>query len=126
MATLDVADLLEDPDFADNFSVERRSAVANQYGENVITAEILSAVGVVQPGGSDLVRTPDMGYATNQIRVFTKFRLRGPTPGYQPDVVIWNEARYIVRRVSDFTNYGQGYIDAQCDALGHIDPPPPE
>jgi galactose-6-phosphate isomerase len=65
---------------------------------------------------------------TKDIVVHTTFRLRGPTRGFQPDVVIWNGNRYVVRDIRDWTQFGVGYIRAECESMSHLDHPdkPPE
>ncbi len=62
--------------------------------------------------------------------VVTKFRLRGPTPGYQPDIIVWYGNEFIVKQLDPYPQYGQGFMQAIVGSVKHIDaaflPPVPD
>jgi hypothetical protein len=124
MPLLDVTSVLLDPDFAEPVTVLRRRENNNDYGEVEISEERIPVIGVVTSGGSPLERRPDGQIWPYAITVHTIFRLIGPSRDgdrpaghYQPDVVLWNGARYLVHRLSDYSNFGAGFVSADCTAL---------
>jgi hypothetical protein len=120
---LDLSFLTAEPLIAgDRFDVARRQEVVDQGGRVTIVEETFRAqLGAVYPTGpNDLVRDPDRGYATKTITVVTKFPLRMTATGYQPDQVVWpcgSSDRYVVSRISDFSRYGTGFVEATCSAI---------
>lgn len=121
MARIDVSDVLDDEEIAgDQFSVIRRTETVNNYGEVVAGTQRFIAYGSVQPTG-DLSLTRADAFASQQqsIKVFTRFRLRQQggsvnNVGYLPDIILWADGSYLVRTVNDYTNFGSGYIEAEC------------
>ena len=122
MSELDVSDLLLDPEIGGNaFQVIRRQQTVNGYGETVLTQTTLDAVGAVYPTGDNrLQRQADFSTQADTITVVTRFRLRGASKSggdaYQPDIVLWNGNHYVVADINQYTNYGAGFIEAQCTA----------
>lgn len=126
MPTLDVSEVLTDPAFAEMITIIRRSEALNQYGESVQTSQTLTAVGVVTSGRGELVRAAEQQHMPRNIVVHSKFRMRGPSPGYQPDVISWHGNSYVVSSLRDWSNFGAGYTAAECQSIDHIDQPPQE
>lgn len=122
---LDVTEIIGDPDFAESFTVLRRSESVNQYGQSVVTSQNLNAVGVVcQAGPNDLERLDDNQRMGRHISVVTMFRLRGPASGYQPDVILWNGNNFVVQQIDDYANFGQGFIEAIAGSMDSMDVAP--
>lgn len=131
MPTIDVSEVLSDPDFCEELIILRRTSVENIHGRAVITPTEISPrpLGIVITkdtaiGGNVIERTPEAQYRGAALDVYTTFRLRGPAPGYQPDVVMWNGDPYVVTLINDFSNFGRGYIHADCTSLTSIDQAP--
>lgn len=131
MPTLDVSDLLDDPDIAgDTFEVIRRIETVTQQGRTGIT-EVSQGmqVGAVYPTGSNsLSRQDAFQNGAKSISVVTTFRLRMAAQEggvqFQPDIVVWEGDRYIVRELDDYSNYGAGFVRAGCTSIDFIDAPP--
>jgi hypothetical protein len=125
MPTLDVTEILDDPDICDTFSVIQRTETANSFGESTLTeTQTDNVVGVVVPGSGTLTREDDHQSLTKTISVVTTFRLQGPSPGFQADIVVWKGSRYLVTTLDDLTNYGAGHVEAECVSVNLVDPPP--
>lgn len=127
MPDIDVSDVLLDPEFCEVLTVQRR-AESLLKGRSTLTVTTISPapVGVVIPqNDSPMVRGPDQQSLPRLIQVHTPFRLRGISTGFQPDLITWKGAPYVVNKVQDFSSYGQGFIQADCSSEASTEPPPP-
>ncbi len=131
MPDLDITDLLTDPDLTDTFTVIRRLQVVNGFGEVTVTPTTFTNLrGAVFPAGDNsLARQDAFQTQSKSITVATQFRLRGISQDktgaqYQPDIVVWNGDNYEVRSLSDFSNYGAGFTQADCVSVDLLDLPP--
>jgi hypothetical protein len=125
MATLDVAWVTQVPEFVDAFQVVRRPETVSQHGRTETGAATITAFGTLYPtGDNELVRQEDYTRAAKTLTVVTPFRLRMSAPGFQPDFVLWRGGTYVVRNVRDYSQYGQGFVEAECSTLDAQDTPP--
>jgi hypothetical protein len=125
MPTLDVSEAF-DISFMDDFTVLRRVETINQRGRLVYGEQRFGATGVVVPTSpNDLQRLPDYQYMNKAISIYTQCQLQGPSPGYQPDEILWHGSQYIVRAVDDYAGYGRGFLMCICLSIDHVDPAPP-
>lgn len=132
MAELDVTDVLLDADVAgDAFTVLRRLEVVGQNGVSTVRVETVPNVaGSVQPtGDSSLLREEALDAGAKTIKVVTPFRLRGPsqttgTANYKPDQILWRGDAYEVRVLDDWTEYGGGFVEAECSQIVYVGTPP--
>jgi hypothetical protein len=128
MPLIDVTDVLLSLDIADQaFTIVRRSEVVNQYGESILTALNISAVGSVQPLGDNSILREEM-YTTgsNAITVWSTTPLynAGRDSGgvkYQPDLILWNATHYLVRVVNPWLDFGSGFCMAECTQIEYQD-----
>lgn len=118
--TIDVTDLLSDPDFVmhDLVAVSRAQSV-NNAGRTENTEMRITFSGVVFPGtGNMMLRTPDGERVTGDISIVTRHYLTdGIGQGRTADVVEYAGGRYIVKNTFDYSNWGQGFVMAVCDML---------
>jgi len=122
--------VLSSPMLVDTFNVIRRAENVNNSGESILglTATV-GVYGVVKPIGDRLDRKADADSDQKDLRIFTKFALRGeardgvPT-NWKPDLVFWQGNNFIVVNVRDWGRYGVGYIAAECNALELVSMPP--
>ena len=122
--------VLSSPMLVDTFNVIRRTETVNNSGESILglTATI-GVYGVVKSIGDRLDRKADDDSSQKDLRIFTKFALRGsardgvPTD-WKPDIVFWQGNNFIVVNVRDWGRYGVGYIAAECNALELVSMPP--
>lgn len=126
MPLINVTDILLDSDFCELLTVQRR-AESLVKGRSTLAVTTISPapVGVVIPqNDSPMVRGPDQQNLPQLIQVHTPFRLRGASTGYQPDLIVWNGASYVVNKVQNFSHYGGGFIQADCSSMASTEPPP--
>lgn len=125
MPMLSVSELLLDPDFADEFSVVRRSETLSTTGRSIQSSRTYTGViGVVIPTTpNELDREDSYEVMNRSITVLTKFRLRGEVTNQQPDVVVWRGDNYVVKAASLFVHFGQGYVKAECLSMDRTDAP---
>lgn len=134
MPDIDTSELLLDPDFVgcpsvnptDGITVIRRLEVISQTGR-VTTQDTTYplVVASVQPqSDAPMIRGPDQQNLPGLIEVHTKFRLRGISPGYQPDLVIWNQTTFVVNKIYNWSRYGLGFVMAECSSMSNLDFPP--
>lgn len=128
MAAIDVSDIVSDPDFQSRFSVVSSSRVVSAGGVGQDTpSKPADHYGVVVPNKSTLTRQADGSRLTSSIDIYTRCPL---TEGYKiddvnsvlADVVTWNNRRYTVSKVEDWSDYGEGYIRAAADLLDQSPP----
>jgi len=122
--------VLSNPMLLDTFNVIRRIETVNNNGESVLSLSATTGVnGVVKPIGDRLDRKADEDSSQKDLRIFTRFALRGsardgvPT-NWKPDLVFWEGNNFTVVNVRDWGRYGVGYIAAECNALELVSTPP--
>lgn len=126
MPTLDMSDVLLSPEFADRFTLIRRTESVSSKGETVIqewpTANVIGVFTAASP--NQLERLDDHERTQRCMSLITKTQIQSSSYGRQPDMVDWANDRYIVRLVEPYTRYGRGFvqtlilaIDAQQSAL---------
>jgi hypothetical protein len=131
MPDIDLTDLLSDPDFAEQLTITRNQQVMGSNGRLTVTTIAISPApyGVVIPQADlPIQRGPGQQTLPRLIQVHTVFRLRSAstdadTP-YEPDVITWNGDSYVVNKVSDFSHFGAGFIQADCSAEGAVQQAP--
>lgn len=123
MSFIDVTDVLLDPDIAgQTFTVVRRQDVVNDHGEGEqVTQVIPGVIGAIYPTGENsLIREVAAEAQAQTITVVTPYRLRPASQEtstgrqFQPDLVLWDGNYYVVWTVNEFTQYGPGFIAADC------------
>jgi hypothetical protein len=71
----------------------------------------------VQPTGEDDLNRLEEGDRGNEsITVWTDAALSIGSDGELPDEILYRGARYLVRSVTDWKDYGQGWVQAICVA----------
>ena len=119
MPTLDVTDLLLDPDFATTGLICIRNA--EKVGEDGIAVQTpaqTTFTGVVTAGkGAVLVRQDGSSRTQDNILVHTTFRLRVSGAVYAADIVVFGGNQYTVSQVNDYSTYGRGFVAATCDLI---------
>jgi hypothetical protein len=127
MAWLDPSLVLLDPFFVSCFDVLTRTEVVNASGRSIVTssrsAGVRGVVTAAQP--SDLVRLDDQERGQRAIKVYTRHRLNGPTPGAQPDVLVWQSNNYVVRTIEPYANFGPGWVRVIAVNMDALEAPVP-
>lgn len=123
MASLDVSDVLSDPDFQSSFQVTSTTRIVGASGRptNTTTGPV-PALGVVQPGKSTMRRLDDGSRITAFIDIWTQYPLTAGTKASDSssraaDVIAWHGRQFTVAMVEDWTDFGAGYLHAECDLL---------
>lgn len=117
MPSLDVSDVLLDPDFMTCDLVCNRSAlVINNKGRSESTTTNTKFCGVVTTNsGLNMDRRDDGTLIKGAINIHTKFALISGDEGTKADEVVWKGQTYIVSQVLDNLDYGQGFVKAICE-----------
>lgn len=122
--------VLSSPFLTDTFNVIRRIETVNISGESLQSLSATTGVyGVVKNIGDRLDRKADDDSSQKDLRIFTKFALRGeardgvPTD-WKPDLVFWHGNNFIVKNVRDYGAYGIGYVAAECNSIETVSMPP--
>ena len=130
---LDASEAMTEPLFLQRITIIRRTETIGTNGRAIETPYAITPRpwGVVLPvdtaiGGNALERTPDAQYRGAAFEIHSRFRIRGPSPGYEPDVFFYNGDYYVVTIVNDYSQYGRGFIKAEVSSTDPIDNPPPE
>lgn len=122
MPYINITEALLSPMLADAFTVVRRSAYVNDKGRSVVSAQNIAVRGVVNSAGpNDLVRVPEEQHMGRVLSIVSKFPLRGPAPGFQPDVILWHGDTFVVIVVDPYPQYGPGFSQAIVSSTDSID-----
>lgn len=128
---IDVTELLTDPDTGGAvFDVIRRREVVGSNGFGVVAEQLIEGVvGAIYPtGNNSLVREEAYSLGVDSIMVVTQFRLRMASAvgaiKFQPDLVVVNGERYIVKTNNGYTQYGAGFMVAECLGIAFNDEAP--
>lgn len=130
MPDIDVSDIINDPDFADCFTVTSTSR-SMATGVPVDSADgPFDGSGVVIPGKSNLRRLDDGSRIAAYIDIWTQYSLTAgwkadDTTSQLADIVTWKGRRYTVAAVEDYSNYGSGFLKVSADLLD-LNPSAPE
>lgn len=125
MALLDFSDVLFDADLCDTITVKRRAETIGTNGRPVFTPQIIpNIVAVVTSAGkNDLERLPEDQRMGRNLCIVTNFKLRGPSPNYQPDTITWNGDDFIVKFLDPYPQFGSGFIQVIAGSVDVIDQP---
>jgi galactose-6-phosphate isomerase len=125
MASLDVTWIPLCAEFSDAFEVVRRPEQISQFGRVELNGSTIVAYGTIYPtGDNSLVRKDDHQRAAKTLTVVTPFRLHMSAPGMQPDLILYRGNTFIVSAVRDYTQFGAGFIEAECSSIEAQDLPP--
>jgi hypothetical protein len=123
MAFIDMTDTVVDPMLATTFTVKRRQETVNSKGRSVQTVKMIpGVVGVVTSAGrNDLERLPEEQRMGRNFVVVTNFKLRGPTTGYQPDVIVWLGSDCVIKQLDPYPQFGLGFMQAIIGSMENMD-----
>ena len=115
MASLDVSDVLDDPDFLDTTLMLRpRAVTVGQDGIASSTDGWLPFAGVVIPdGGQDLIQSGEGDAVQGDITIYTRTELTAGDSQRAADTVLWDGDPYRVINAQAW-RYGSGYFRAVC------------
>ena len=119
MPSLDVSDVLDDPDFSDDSLIcVRNPQTIGTDGRAVSTPVTIPFSAVVTAiSGEELKRTPDGEYMVGSISIITRFFLTSGKAGFSADVVQWNGRSYTISDIQDYSRYGAGFVQAVGDLI---------
>lgn len=118
--TLDVTDVLDDPDFRTDGLVRVRNVeTVGENGRAIWQEEQITFSGVVtQMGASARTnRDEDATWISDSIAITTKTELIGSDSTANADIVIYAGKRYTVMTVRNNSNWGAGFYRAECAAI---------
>lgn len=132
MPTIDVNEVILGGDIAgEPFVVIRRQEIVGDDGfAQQIESRLTGMVGAIAPvGDNSLVRQDAYTSQNETLQVVTTFMLRGATQNgilqsWQPDLVLWQNSYYLVQVVNNYSQYGRGFIHAECMSFNYNGPPP--
>lgn len=124
MPLLNIGELIDDPDFNQDFQITRRSGNW-ENGRFIPVDEVIDTYGIIDPQDtSELDLAPDGSMIRGRIKVYTHLKmyvtiLDAPSGSYISDEVIWQGNKYNVIMDSNYSDYG--YYEYVCqlkDASG--------
>jgi hypothetical protein len=115
MGSIDVTDLLTDPDFVNPVILITRVPFVNSLGENTVKETSLNTVGSVQPASGRVIqRLPEAMRVANMSSFWVKAEIIANDSGKYSSILVFNGKRYQVQTVFDWQNYGPGYSEGLC------------
>ena len=117
--TLDVTDVLDDPDFKVQLVRIRTVESINEHGRAVFEPVETPFWGVVTQMGASAVthRDTDATFVSDSIAVTTTTELIGSNQTANADIVVYQGKQYTVMNVRDNSNWGAGFYRADCSAI---------
>lgn len=113
MATLDVSEALDCPEFQTAFTLIRRTYdVDEATGKTVLVdAAPTNETAVIQAAsGKDIERLPEALRSHDPIRLYFKGMLSADSEGNYSDIIVYQGERFQVFSQDDWSNWGQGYV----------------
>lgn len=119
MPFLDVSDVLCDPEFVDRkLTCTRQAQSVGSDGLAVNTPTVTPFFGVVTSNRGDVLqRLAEGSRIQGSITIHTRFLLQDGRNGSDADLVTWQGRQYTVTNVNDYSTYGAGFVDAECDLI---------
>ncbi len=117
MGRIDVTEILCDPDFVDAIQLITRVPTVNTRGENNLVETTTNSFGVVQPAsGRAIARAPEALRVENLSSFWFKGVIVASASAKYPSILTFGGARYQVKVVFDWTNWGEGWCEGLCVA----------
>ncbi len=118
MPTIDVSRIVNDPRFAQSFTVLRSTGTGafqqGGYAQNSVT---LTHFGVIEDSNPDEIwQAPEADRITGSITVWDTQELFRTNPAGTSDVVVWRGHQYKVYQIQDRSDMG-GFWRAVCVAV---------
>lgn len=117
MPSLDVSDVLLDPDFMTSDLVCNQQTVimgGNGRPQSTLLSTPFSGV-VTTNNGLNMDRREDGTLIKGAINIHTQFVLTSGNASSKADEIIWKGKTYIVSQVLDNEHYGAGFVKAICE-----------
>lgn len=104
---LDVSDVLNDPDFRQDFTVTRSVETVNLKGRGETSSEIIPASGCIVPATPrQLERLPEAERSSEIMAIYSNVQLTPGSETLAPDQVTWRGRNYRVVSLDDYADYG--------------------
>lgn len=119
MPTLDVTDVLFDPDFCDpTLNFIRRETIIDEDGFVTTKEKTTSFSGVVTVDSSLEAQIRISGQlVSGRILIVTTTRLIAGETEKIGDIVTYQNRQYLVKFVDPYTAYGAGFVQAHCELM---------
>lgn len=124
---LNIGELIEDPDFCQDFQIIRRIGNWN-LGRFITTEEVIDTYGIIDPGSTNQMQfNPDGVLIKGIIKVYTHMELYtthkkivdGQEENYNSDILLWDDHRYLILDEDNYKDYGYRSYTCQIeDASG--------
>lgn len=115
MGSVDVSDLLSDPDFVDPMTLIHRVSDVNCLGENKLKECGVGTFGSIQPAsGKTLQRLPEAFRVANVMSFWVKGKIISDGSHQYPDILVFKGSRFAVQTTFDWTNWGEGWCEGTC------------
>lgn len=119
MPTLDVTDVLFDPEFCDTTLIyTRREILIDADGITSTKESTHSFFGVVTVDSAIEAQIRTSGQlVSGRILVVTTTRLTAGETDKIGDIVTYQNRQYLVKSVDPYTAYGAGFVQAHCELM---------
>lgn len=108
---LDVSDVLDDPDFNEDFVLIRRQRITED-GIGKVIEHVFNFRGVIQPATSRTLERLNQGdWKNGGLEIWSKKKMEVNTNLLLPDEIIFEDNRYICTSDQDWSHYGRGYYE---------------
>jgi len=120
---LNIAELITDPDFCQDFTIIRRTGVW-QNARFITTDEEIPCYGIIDPKATEEMQfNPDGVLIRGLIKVYTHMNLytthksssEASLDGYISDMVVWQGKNYIVLDEDNYSDYGYRAFTCQLE-----------
>lgn len=119
--TIDVTDILNDPDFVTCGLIRVRQAeTVGDNGMAEYSEEEIEFSGVLSQSDEKMDRDSDGSKIPRSFIVTTTTELIEGDENCNSDIVIYKSRRFTVKTVRDNSNWGAGFYRAYCEAISYV------
>jgi hypothetical protein len=110
MPTLDMSDMMSDPDFAQEFTYLRRYENVDLKGRSQWFSKPNPGIGIIQPlTGQTLRQMPSLAAIDGVIEIWTALTLQTLTKDTKPDIICFGGNHYLVTAIPGDWQYIGGF-----------------
>lgn len=115
MGSIDVTELLDDPDLVDPLTLIHRAVRVSSKGKTELKEQCNPTHGVIVPAsGKVIARLPEAFRVAGVMNFFIKGVIVSDGLEKYPDIIKWKGKRYQVQVVFDYSNWGAGWSEGTC------------
>jgi hypothetical protein len=122
MATIDLTDIITDPDFLDAITLIRTFVTVDDHGRAIPTESQRTILASVQPASAAaLLLLPEASRLGSSLQIYTVEPLVSLQQSVYADRIVFQGSAYYIHTLNDYSNWGAGWVSAVCTMVPLVD-----